>query len=517
MFKASLPLGRIAGVRISAHWSALVTVGLFTWILGVYLSGTGSAVIVWTTAAGGALALIACLVAHELAHSIVARHNGVQVQGIVLWLLGGVSELTDEPRDARADLKIALAGPGTSLLLAAGAALGAGASALISPDGPVTAMLIWLATVNTVLAVFNMLPGAPLDGGRVLRALLWWRGGDRLRAASTAARSGQTLGLALILAGIAEVILVGQFGGLWLVLLGWFLRSAAQSESVLAGLRHNLGDTRVREVMSTEPMAVPVDWSIPSMLGSAAAQTKHRVFPVVDAAGHPGGVLAWSDLAAIPEPARPSTRLGDIARHVPAAAIAAPDDLLADVAARIILRPNLDAVLVVDGRSAHRHAHRHRSGAGLRPLRPRPPDRRVPQGRPMTTAPRLREEPQPLFHDRREAGRVLAELLAHYRGDPDLIVLGLARGGVPVAWEVAAALDAPLDTLIVRKLGAPGNPEFAIGALTDGGRIVLNDDLVRAARRHRTHPNPGRRRAFRRAAQCLVRARCRGVLPRHVR
>ncbi|MCP9618786.1 hypothetical protein FOH10_15105 [Nocardia otitidiscaviarum] len=100
----------------------------------------------------------------------------------------------------------------------------------------------------------------------------------------------------------------------------------------------------------------------------------------------------------------------------------------------------------------------------------------------MTSVPVLRDEPQQIFHDRREAGRVLARLLEHYRHDPDVIVLGLARGGVPVAWEVAAALGAPLDTLIVRKLGAPGNPEFAIGALAGGGRLVLNDDIVRGLR-----------------------------------
>lgn len=348
MIEATVPLGRIAGIRISAHWSALVTIGLFTWVLGDYLSGTGSAVMVWTTALIGALALISCLVAHELAHSIVARRNGVHVQGIVLWLLGGMSELTEEPRDARADLKIALAGPGTSLLLAATAGVGAGVSALLSPDGPVTAVLVWLATVNAVLAVFNLLPGAPLDGGRVLRALLWWRGGDRLRAESTAARSGQNLGLALIMIGAAEVILFGQFGGLWLVLLGWFLRTTAQTELILAGLRHNLGDTRIHDVMTTAPMALPVEWSIPDVLRSDAARTQHRVFPVVDTAGRPFGILAWSDLAAIPEPARPLTRLGTIARRIPPAAIAGPDDLLADVASRVMLRPNHDAVVVVD-------------------------------------------------------------------------------------------------------------------------------------------------------------------------
>ncbi|WP_330180549.1 site-2 protease family protein [Nocardia sp. NBC_01503] len=348
MIEATVPLGRVAGIRIAAHWSALVTIALFAWILGASLSGTGSAVMVWSTAILGAVALVVCLLAHELAHSIVARRNGVQVQEIVLWLLGGVSELTDEPGDARADLKIAVAGPATSVLLGGVAGIAAALSALVSPDGPVTAALLWLATVNIILALFNMLPGAPLDGGRVLRAALWWRSGDRLRAAATAARSGQVLGTVLMLLGVAEVILFGQFGGLWLVLLGWFLRTAARTELVLSGLRHRLGGTTIGDVMTPSPMAFPAGWTIAEALRSEAPRTQHRVFPVVDAANHPVGVVAWSDLAAVPEPARATTRLADVTRKLVPAAIANADEPLADLATRVVLRPNLDAVAVVN-------------------------------------------------------------------------------------------------------------------------------------------------------------------------
>jgi|GEM_PF-1562982 len=119
MLHQTISLGRVAGIRIGAHWSVLVTIALFTWILGTNLRGTDGAAFVWIVAAGGAVALFACLAAHELAHSIVARRNGVRVDRIVLWLLGGVSELTDEPRTARIDLRIALAGPVASLALAA--------------------------------------------------------------------------------------------------------------------------------------------------------------------------------------------------------------------------------------------------------------------------------------------------------------------------------------------------------------------------------------------------------------
>ncbi|WP_067537032.1 site-2 protease family protein [Nocardia crassostreae] len=348
MLKAKFPLGRIAGVQVSAHWSALFTVTLFAWVLGVYLSGTAETAAVWITAVAGALALVACLLAHELAHSIVARRHGVRVEGITLWLLGGVSELGDEPRDARSDLRIALAGPGTSLLLAAAAGGAALLTGLVSPDGTVTATLVWLSTVNAVLAVFNMLPGAPLDGGRVLRALLRQRTGDRLRAETHAARSGQILGLTLAALGFAEFIAVGHLGGVWLMLLGWFLYTAAHTELMLSGLRHRLGDTRIGTIMTSNPTAVRAGWTIAELLRSDAVRTRHRVFPVTDHAGHPIGVLAWSDLSALPESVRHTARLGRIARPLPPGAIANADERLADVAARAVLRPNLDAVAVVD-------------------------------------------------------------------------------------------------------------------------------------------------------------------------
>lgn len=348
MIEETLPLGRIAGVRIGAHWSALVTIGLFTWILGIYLSGTGGDTAVWVTAVAGALLLTASLLAHELAHSILARRKGVRVRGIVLWLLGGVSEIEEEPADPRTDLVVAAVGPATSVLLAVVAISAAGVSTLIPHAGVVTAMLVWLASVNAVLAAFNLLPGAPLDGGRVLRAIVWRHTGDRLRAATVAARGGQLLGTALILLGVAEVLLFGRFGGLWLVLLGWFLRTAAQTELVSAGLRHRLGDTRVRAVMTPDPMAVPTLWPLTELLNSDAPRTSHRVFPVVDAAGRPFGVLAWSDCAAVPAARRATTRLGDIARRLTPAGIAGPDELLADVMCRVVLRPNLDAIAVVD-------------------------------------------------------------------------------------------------------------------------------------------------------------------------
>ncbi|MEU6562739.1 site-2 protease family protein [Nocardia nova] len=348
MFQETIPLGRIAGIRIGAHWSVLGTVALFAWILGLQLRGTGSAAVVWPVAVCAALALLVCLVAHELAHSIVARRHGVRVERIVLWMLGGTSELRDEPRDAGADFRIAIAGPATSFVLGIVFAAATAAADAVWPGSAVTAALAWLAVMNIVLALFNLLPAAPLDGGRVLRAIVWWRTGDRLRAATMAARSGRLLGTVLVVLGALDVIVFRRLGGLWLILLGWFLQTAANSELAVAGLRHRLGGTTVRDVMSRNPMAVPGAWTIAQLLASDAPDTGYRVFPVVDVSGHPTGVLAWSDLTRTAASARATTTVHSVARALRPAALAGQDELLADVATRVVLRPRLDAVAVVD-------------------------------------------------------------------------------------------------------------------------------------------------------------------------
>ncbi|MEV0567823.1 site-2 protease family protein [Dactylosporangium sp. NPDC050588] len=239
--KQTLRLGRVAGIPIGVHWSVLVIMvllarSLATAVLPADAPGTPRPV-AWLFGAAGALLMLLSLLAHELAHALVGRHFGIRVERLTLWLLGGVAEFRDEPPSARADLLVAGAGPLTSVAAAAG--FGSVAVLLSAAGGPVAVVvvLLWLTTINLLLAVFNLLPGAPLDGGRVLRAALWWWHGDRARAALTAVRVGHALGVTLILAGLVEVVIFGLVDGLWTALVGWFLLMAAgaEGESVRTG------------------------------------------------------------------------------------------------------------------------------------------------------------------------------------------------------------------------------------------------------------------------------------------
>ncbi|ANS27956.1 site-2 protease family protein [Rhodococcus opacus] len=352
MLRGAIPVGRIAGIRISVHWSLIATLALLASLLSLsvlpmQLAGRPTSHY-WIIGTVTAALFILTLVAHEFAHSVVARRHGVSVDRVTLWLLGGMSELRDEPPDPQADLHIALAGPITSLLI--------GVTSLVVAfsveqfTGPlVTAGLIWLGTANLILAIFNLLPGAPLDGGRVLRAVLWRRSGDRLAATTSAARSGRTLGLALILLGGAQAILLGSVGGLWLMLLGWFLRTAANVELMTASARHRLGDLHVADAMTPTPLAAAAGDTVEGFLATAASSSHHRLFPVVDPNMHPIGVITLSDLARTAPAARSRTTIGSLARPLPDADIVTSDALLADVATAVLLRPGLDLIAVVDG------------------------------------------------------------------------------------------------------------------------------------------------------------------------
>ncbi len=350
----SVRLGRVAGIPVGAHWSVAVILAIIAELLAVEVLPASfphePTAEYWAAAAIAAVLFLASLLAHELAHALVARRNGVGVRSITLWLLGGVAELDADPPNAGADLRIALAGPAASLL-AGGLMFGAGV-AIAAAGGPAVAIAAatWLALMNVILAVFNLLPGAPLDGGRVLRAALWHHYGDRARAERAAARAGRVLGAALIGLGMAEIVLTRSLSGLWLMLIGGFLITAALAEEQAAVARTALAGVRVADVMTPHPELAPGWVTVEDFIHRAVVGTRQEAFPVVSLDGGLAGVVLASQLARIPAGDRARLRVDQVAMAVPAGYRAALDDRAGPLLARRPLGGEVAAVVLADGR-----------------------------------------------------------------------------------------------------------------------------------------------------------------------
>ncbi len=351
--KQSVRLGRIAGIQVGAHWSVAVILVLITDLLAVTVlpaaHGHQSAALYWAAASAGTVLFLASLLAHELAHALVARHHGVPVRSITLWMLGGVSELDADPPSAAADLRIALAGPAASV--AAGGLMFAAAAAISAVRGPGVAVTaaMWLAVMNGLLAAFNLLPGAPLDGGRVLRALLWMHYGDRERAEKGAARAGQVLGTVIVGLGIAELLALRSLGGLWLALIGWFLITAAAAEEKAAAAKKALAGVRVADIMTPEPEIATGSETVASFADRVAARSWQTAFPVVRPGAGLIGVVLTSQLARIPPADRERLRLEQVALPVPPRYRAALDDAAVPLLTRRPLGDEVAAVVVTGG------------------------------------------------------------------------------------------------------------------------------------------------------------------------
>jgi Zn-dependent protease/CBS domain-containing protein len=334
----TIRLGRVLGFPLAVHWSVLVLLWLFTWSLAGNLlpeaapghrSGT-----YWLVGLAGATTLMASLLAHELAHALVARRCGVGVTGVTLWLFGGVATLKDEARSPGADLRIAVVGPATSIALALGFGLLAVLSDAVLGADLVLAVAWWLAVVNLLLGIFNLIPGAPLDGGRILRAYLWRRHGDRLRAAAGAARAGRAVAFALIGVGLLEIAAGAGVGGVWSIFLGWFLFMAARAEEDEVVRRQTLGDVRVADVMSRDPRGVARSCTIAEFVADHLLGDRHSAYPVLGPQGRVEGLVTLSQLRAVPADRRRDTTVGAVAIPLVSVPTAGPGDPLLEVLRR---------------------------------------------------------------------------------------------------------------------------------------------------------------------------------------
>ncbi|MFE7398795.1 site-2 protease family protein [Streptomyces sp. NPDC057557] len=348
--RATFVLVRIAGVRVGVHWSVLLIFGIIA--LGLSqgrLPETHpgrSWAVYWAAGLCNAVVFFASLLAHELAHAVVARRNGVEVDDIVLWLLGGVARLKGEASSPGAELRIAGVGPLVSLLLGVLFTLGAWLLYLASVSGIVVEMVAWLAGINVLLAVFNAVPAAPLDGGRLLRAFLWWRTGDRLRATAGAAAAGRVFGWLLVVFGLIAFMRTGAFGGLWPALIGWFLIAAATAEGRQAQLRGVLAGVPVRDAMTLEPLTVSADTTVVGFLTGSRYRYRHSAFPVTDD-GAPVGLVTLDSARKVPQAEAHAVTVSEVMVPLTQTIVVEPDAPLADLLPR--MEPGAEhRVLVMD-------------------------------------------------------------------------------------------------------------------------------------------------------------------------
>ena len=314
----NLSLGRIAGIHVGLNWSLLVVAGLIAWSLATGLLPAASpgqtSGAYWTAGIVSAFVYLACLLAHELAHSVVAMRRGVRVEGITLWLFGGVSRFSSESSSPGAQAWITFVGPLTSLLLGvvfflASVAIGGGAN----NPGLLAATLAWLGFINILLGVFNLLPAFPLDGGRILQSLLWLRTRDRLRATRIAARIGMAFAFLFIAYGLITFFAAGSLiGGVWSIFLGWFLLSAARAEETGSLIRQTLSGIRVSELMTPNPVEAPDDVTVEEALHGYILASRHSTFPTHDSGGRLSGLLTLAALKNVAPNARTATLIKDI-------------------------------------------------------------------------------------------------------------------------------------------------------------------------------------------------------------
>ena len=346
---ASLRFGRIAGIPVGANWSALLIAGLIAWslagsLLPAQVPGLAPAAY-WLAGLAGAGLFLGSLLAHEVGHALVARRAGLRVRSITLWLLGGVALLEDEPATPRDELRVALVGPAVSLALAVAFGLVAVAGSAAALPAAAVVVTAWLAVGNALLAVFNLLPAAPLDGGRVLRGLLWRRHGSRVRASVTASHAGVWVGAGLVAYGLVGAFTGWGIGTLWTALVGWFLMTAARQERDYAIARSGLEGLRADQVMTPAPAAAPAWFTVDAFLRNYVEPWHAAVVPLRSFDGHPAGVVTAAALAAVPPDRRHIVRAGDVAIPVANLVMLHPDQPVTDLPARLAAGRTVAAVV----------------------------------------------------------------------------------------------------------------------------------------------------------------------------
>jgi Zn-dependent protease/CBS domain-containing protein len=344
----NLTLGRIGGVQVRIHWSLLVVFALIVWSLaatvfpsqnpelsdGVHL---GMAVV-------AALLFFASVLLHELGHAWQARRDGIEIDGITLWLFGGVAQFKGGFPSPGAEFRVAIAGPLVTFALSVGFVVIAVAGLPSAVDG----VSAWLGYINLTLLAFNLIPALPLDGGRVLRAAIWRARGDLGWATRVAAEIGRGFGYLFIALGVAMFILQGSFSGAWLAFIGWFLLQAATAEARYVATDQALAGLHVRDLMARNPVTVDPDVTLGRFMDEVARARRFTTYPVVERSGRPIGLLAFSSVAAVPRSEWDARRVRESMIPLDDVPLLAESTRAVDALADLSSRPGANRGLVVD-------------------------------------------------------------------------------------------------------------------------------------------------------------------------
>lgn len=328
--KAQIKLGRIFGVEIGLHYSWFIIALLITLSLAAQFKVSNpdwSDNLRWGLAIITAVLFFAAIVAHELSHAAVAKARGLPVRSITLFALGGVAQIEKEAADAKTEFWMGIIGPITSLVIGViclGITFALGWTPPEFPKTPLPAMLMWLGYINIALAVFNMIPGFPLDGGRVLRGIIWWITGDANRATRIASRVGQLIAFGFIMLGLVRFFGGAGFGGLWIAFIGWFLLNASRESYAQVAVTEALRGVRVGDVMSQEHSTVDGYLNLHNFVEQHLARTGRRYF-VVEVNGQTEGIITPAEVSEIPHVRWPYTTVAEVMRPLDEVRTIAPE------------------------------------------------------------------------------------------------------------------------------------------------------------------------------------------------
>lgn len=354
--KENVRLGKIGGVAVGFSWSLLIFAGILAILLGsgrFPIDAPGYSTSSYVLAgAVTAVAFLAGVLAHEISHAVVARHAGLKVDRIVLWLMGGYT-VSEPSQTARQEFTIAIAGPVVSLVfgMACGVLAMLGHSAGLSPL--VVSVLKWLAAINVLLAIFNMLPGSPLDGGRVVRALVWWRTGDKYRATRAASKAGYVLGVSMIGFGLLSAFTPYGLDGLWLAMVGAFLMLASKAEGGASAVLQSLEGLSVSQVLAQPGMGpgwFTVDAFLRDFAGAGTGAFRPPAFLLEEWGGGLAGLAPTAAMEAIPPAQRYQFRASQFAVPLAPLPVFSPEMPAVDVFTKMSTEGNQWALVVANGR-----------------------------------------------------------------------------------------------------------------------------------------------------------------------